>query len=228
MRRIGLWACMAWLAGCAGCAAVTGSNDELTRRVDYLRQDVEALTKQQQALTAQIEKLQGRLGGSPVVSPEAPVEEVRPGAGQAPPARAEVESLSVETLADAPAAEAQNLAADPAALYKKGLDLMGGGRYQEAQAAFADFIVQFPQSDLADNAQYWIGECFYSQKDFEEARNAFMAVSEHFPFGNKVPDALYKQALCERQMGQEDQARATLKKLAEEFPSSEAAVKAGN
>jgi len=228
MRRIWIWACVASLAGFAGCAAVTGSNDELTRRVDYLRQDVEALTKQQQVLTAEIEKLQERLGGPPGASPEASAGVGGPGAAQAPPARAEVESLSVETPAGAPSAEAQNLAADPSALYKKGLDLMGGGQYPEAQAAFADFIVKFPQSDLADNAQYWIGECFYSQKDFKEARDAFRAVSDHFPFGNKVPDALYKQALCERQLGQQDQAKATLKKLVEEFPSSEAAVKAGN
>jgi tol-pal system protein YbgF len=131
----------------------------------------------------------------------------------------------VESPSDASATEAQNLASDPSALYKKGLDLMGGGQYSEAQAAFADFIVKFPQSDLADNAQYWIGECFYSQKDFKEARDAFRAVSDHFPFGNKVPDAIYKQALCERQLGQEDQAEATLKKLVEEFPSSEAAEK---
>lgn len=219
MKRISFWVGLAALAGCAGCAAVTGSNDELARRVDYLRQDVEALTKQQQALTAELEKLQGKLGTAPEVA--------KPEAGSAPPAKVEVESLPVETPSAPPAAEAQNLAADPSALYKSGLDLMGQGQYTQAQAAFADFIVQFPASDLADNAQYWIGECFYSEKNFKDARDAFKAVSDHFPFGNKVPDALYKQGLCERQLGQEDQARATLKKLAEEFPGSEAAVKAG-
>jgi len=213
MRRIGFWMGVAALAGCAGCAAVTGSNDELTRRVDYLRQDVEALTKQQQALTAEIEKLQGKLGAAPE-------------AVLAPPAKAGVESLPVETPQASSATEAQNLAADPSALYKKGLDLMGQGEYRQAQAAFADFIVQFPESDLADNAQYWIGECFYSEKNFKDARDAFKAVSDHFPFGNKMPDALYKQGLCERQLGQEDQAKATLKKLADEFPDSEAAAKA--
>ena len=223
MRWISFWVGLAALAGCAGCAAVTGSNDELTRRVDYLRQDVEALTRQQQALTAEIDKLQGKLGAGPEVAPEA----ARPEAAPSPPPKAEMESLPVETPSASPAAEAQNLAADPSALYKRGLDLMGQGQYTRAQAAFADFIVQFPESDLADNAQYWIGECFYSAKNFKDARDAFKAVSDHFPFGNKVPDALYKQGLCERQLGQEDQAKATLRKLAEEFPGSEAADKAG-
>jgi len=217
MKRISFWVGLAALTGCAGCAAVTGTNDELTRRVDYLRQDVEALTKQQQALTAEIEKLQGKLGSAPEAAPVPP----------ALPAKAEMESLPVETPTAPSAAETQDLAADPSALYKRGLDLMGQGQYTQAQVAFADFIVQFPESDLADNAQYWIGECFYSEKNFKDARDAFKAVSDHFPFGNKVPDALYKQGLCERQLGQEDQAKATLKKLAEEFPGSEAAVKAG-
>lgn len=214
MRRIGVWMGLAALAGCAGCSAVTGTNDELTRRVDYLRQDVEALTKQQQALTTAIEQLQSKLGAMP--------EAVPPTA-----AKAGIESLPVETPQASPAAEAENLSSDPSALYKKGLDLMGRSEYRQAQAAFADFIVQFPESDLADNAQYWIGECFYSEKNFKDARDAFQAVSDHFPFGNKVPDALYKQGLCERQLGQEDEAKATLKKLAEEFPGSEAAGKAG-
>ena len=91
-------------------------------------------------------------------------------------------------------------------------------QYPRRRAAFASYIAKYPQSDLADNAQYWIGECFYSQKDFKAPRRRFKAVADHFPFGNKVPDALYKEALCERQLGQEDAAKATLGKLLEQFP----------
>jgi tol-pal system protein YbgF len=184
----------------------TVSNDELTNRVNYLRQDVDNLTKQQEALSAQVKDLQSRLGGSVPTSPAA---------------------SAVPAASAAPSEEgAQNLSAETSALYKKGFDLMTAGQYAEARTAFADFIAKYPQSDLADNAQYWIGECSYSQKDFKEAAAAFKAVSDHFPFGNKVPDALYKEALCERQLGQEDAAKATLGKLQEQFPDSEAAVKA--
>jgi tol-pal system protein YbgF len=200
-----------WMAAAAASAALvalvaclpTVSNDELTNRVNYLRQDVDNLTKQQEALSAQVKDLQARLGGSaqtPAVQPAA---------------------------SPAPAEEGtQNLSAETSALYKKGFDLMTAGQYADARAAFAEFIAKYPQSDLADNAQYWIGECYYSQKDFKEAAGAFKAVSEHFPFGNKVPDALYKEALCERQLGDEDAAKGTLGKLQEQFPDSEAATKA--
>ena len=103
---------------------------------------------------------------------------------------------------------------------------MESGKLDEAEAAFGEFIGRFPQSDLADNAQYWMGECLYGQKSFKEARDAFKAVSDHFPFGNKVPDALYKQALCERELGDAAAAAETLKRLTEFFPDSEAAAKA--
>jgi|WetSurMetagenome_2_1015567.scaffolds.fasta_scaffold01386_13 tol-pal system protein YbgF len=193
------------LAAMVACLP-TVSNDELTNRVNYLRQDVDNLTKQQEALSAQVKDLQAKLGG-----------QVQPSA--APAAQPEASA--------APAEEGtQNLSAETSALYKKGFDLMTASQYGDARAAFAEFIAKYPQSDLADNAQYWIGECFYSQKSFKEAAAAFKAVAEHFPFGNKVPDALYKEALCERQLGEEDAAKATLGRLQEQFPDSEAATKA--
>ncbi len=196
---------LAALASLAACLP-TVSNDELTNRVNYLRQDVDNLTKQQEALSSQVRELQAKLG----VATPAP----------APPAATPAPSA-------APSEEGtQNLSSESSALYKKGFDLMTAAQYADARAAFADFIAKYPQSDLADNAQYWIGECWYSQKDFKEAAAAFGAVAEHFPFGNKVPDALYKEALCERQLGDEAAAKATLGRLQEQFPDSEAAAKA--
>ncbi len=210
MRHAGLLSGFLALALLAACTAMTGDNDELTRRVDYLRQDVEALTKQQQVLTEEIQKLQGRPATTPAEMPvAAPV----------------IAPSRIQTEAENPAVEIQNLASDSSAVYKRGLDLMGEGKYTEAQGAFADFIRKFPQSDLADNAQYWIGECFYSQKNFKEAEAAFKSVRDHFPFGNKVPDAIYKEALCQRQLGEEEKAKATLGQLVAEYPDSEAAAK---
>jgi tol-pal system protein YbgF len=210
MRHAGLVCGFLSLTLLAACSAMTGDNDELTRRVDYLRQDVEALTKQQKVLTDEIQRLQG-VSGTPGQETTSPAPAVAP--------------ARTQTEAENPAVEVQNLASDSSAIYKSGLDLMGEGKYTEAQGAFADFIRKFPQSDLADNAQYWIGECFYSQKNFKEAEVAFKSVRDHFPFGNKVPDAIYKEALCQRQMGEEEKAKATLKQLVADYPDSEAAAK---
>jgi tol-pal system protein YbgF len=199
MRTVSLWTGLLCLAVLSGCAAIPGANDDLSRRVDYLRQDVENLTAQQKALTDEVIKLR---------------DELKPLQTAAP-------------MPDKPGTlEVKNLATDSASLYKEAFDLMQQDKFAEAEAKFADFVSRFPQSDLADNAQYWIGECLYSEKNYKDAEAAFEAVSNHFPFGNKVPDALYKQAVCERLAGDEPAAKTTFQKLIDNFPDSEAATKA--
>jgi len=192
------------------CAGLIQPQDDLTRKVDYLRSDVEKLTAQQAELAEQIRKLQG--GPSPSVTPV--------------PGTVPVERLVAVAETPPPSTESGELSGDPAALYQKAYDLLAAGRVAESQGAFAEFIRRFPQSDLADNAQYWIGEGFYSQKAFKEAREAFQGVLDHFPFGNKVPDALYKRALCEGELGDKAAEAKTLRDLVEQYPFSDASVKA--
>jgi|YelNatPaOPRAMG01_1025707.scaffolds.fasta_scaffold00905_5 tol-pal system protein YbgF len=208
MRAISMVLAGALLATAGACSSLVGPGDDLSRRVDYLRQDIQDLTAQQKQLVKEVEALRAQAGPAPAQA-----------AAPAPAAAVPSEEASRRV-------EIQNLAADPASLYKTAFDLMEARKYTEAERNFADFIRRFPQSDLADNAQYWIGECLYSEKNYQEAEKAFEAVSEHFPFGNKVPDAMYKQAVCQIQLGQKLQAEATIRKLTENFPDSDAAAKA--
>ena len=210
MRAISIVLAGAVLATVGGCSSLVGPGDDLSRRVDYLRQDIQDLTAQQKQLTKEVEALRAQVGSTPAQVP----------------AQASAPAAAVPMEEASPKVEIQNLAADPASLYKTAFDLMEAGKYTEAERSFADFIRRFPQSDLADNAQYWIGECLYSQKNYQDAEKAFEAVPEHFPFGNKVPDAMYKQAVCQIQLGLKPQAEATIRKLTENFPDSEAAAKA--
>ncbi len=191
-RTVGMAVAIVGLGLGVACASMMEPGDDLSRKVDHLRADVEALTAQQQALAEEIRKLQGPSAAAP-----------------APPA-----------------AESEGLAGAPAALYQRAYDLLMAGKFKESQEAFAEFIRRFPQSDLADNAQYWIGESFYGQKEFRGARDAFQAVADHFPFGNKVPDALYKQALCEGELGDKAAEKKLLSAVAEQYSYSEAAGKA--
>lgn len=216
MRTIAVWTVSALLFSGAACSSMLQPQDDLSRKVDYLRADVEKLAKQQEQLLAEVRALQG---GAPP-APAAPATAPSPAAP----------TLTVEELTPPPAPpaalESGQLSGDPAAVYQKAYDLLASGRYTESQTAFAQFIRTYPQSDLADNAQYWIGEGFYVQKAFADAKGAFQGVLDHFPFGNKVPDALYKRALCEGELGDKAAERETLRGLVEQYPFSDASVKA--
>jgi len=105
-------------------------------------------------------------------------------------------------------------------LYNKAMKLLKGGEVGQAILEFEKYIREFPHSELADNAQYWIGEAYYAQKEFSRALMEFQKVLTHFPRGDKVPDALYKIALSYLEMGQKEKARAELKKLISQHPGS--------
>jgi len=120
--------------------------------------------------------------------------------------------------ADAPAVDA------PAADYRAGVDLVKGGKYADAIAALRAFVQRYPRHDYADNAQYWIGEAFYAQKDYPHALVEFRATIEQYPRGNKVPDALLKVGYCYAALGQADKARAVLEQVVSLYPKSEPAA----
>ncbi len=57
---------------------------------------------------------------------------------------------------------------------------------------FQQFLQSYPQSSLADNAQYWLGESYYVTRDFQNAAAAFQTVLDRWPDSRKAPDALLK------------------------------------
>ena len=110
--------------------------------------------------------------------------------------------------------------------YREALDLLRKGQHEPAMAVFRGIVADHPRHDLADNAQYWMGESYYDQKDFDRAAVEFKRVIDRFPKGNKVPDALYKLALCHAQRNQTQAAKAALEKLLRSYPKAEVAKKA--
>jgi TolA-binding protein len=111
------------------------------------------------------------------------------------------------------------------------------GRYPLAISEFRDFLRRFPDSPLADSAQYGIGESYYSlasaaeaegqvdkaSRTFEQAVQEFRKVIVSYPRGAKVPTALYKEALALAALKQTALARARLQYLLDHFPQSEEA-----
>lgn len=108
--------------------------------------------------------------------------------------------------------------------YRAAVELVKAARYDDALAALRAFIEHHPRHDYADNAQYWVGEVFYAQKDYARALSEFRKVVEVYPRGNKVPDALLKVGYCYQAMGQGEKARAVLEQVVNVYPRSEPAM----
>jgi tol-pal system protein YbgF len=121
-------------------------------------------------------------------------------------------------------APAERSGGDAASDYRAAVDLVKAASYDSALAALRAFIAHYPRHDYADNAQYWIGEVFYAQKDYAHALSEFRKVIEVYPRGNKVPDALLKLGYCYQAMGQGEKARAMLEQVVNRYPKSEPAM----
>jgi len=107
--------------------------------------------------------------------------------------------------------------------YRTAVELVKSGKSAEAIAALRAFLAHYPKHDYADNAQYWIGEAYYAQKDFTHALGEFRTVVEKYPRGNKVPDALLKVGYCYQALGQAEKAHAMLQQVVSLYPKTEPA-----
>jgi len=125
---------------------------------------------------------------------------------------------------DAPAADATPISAAAQAIYDRGYTLYHQGRYLDAEASFQRFLQAHSGTDLADNAQYWIGEARYARGDVPGSLAAFREVVARYPEGNKVPDALLKAGQSLERLGDRESARRSYQELLDSFPNSAAAL----
>jgi tol-pal system protein YbgF len=109
-------------------------------------------------------------------------------------------------------------------LYRRSYEALRQGQHDGAAEGFREFLRRYTAHDLADNAQYWLGECYYDSKDFPSAVREFRRVVERFPHGNKVPDALLKVGYSYLALGSIDAGKQTLEQLVRSYPRHETAV----
>jgi tol-pal system protein YbgF len=110
--------------------------------------------------------------------------------------------------------------------YQAAFDLLKAGQYDKATAAFQQFLVAFPQSALADNAQYWLGESYYVTRNYTEALKAFRVVVDRYKESRKLPDAWLKIGYCQYELKNWNAARDALTRVGKDFPDSSVAPEA--
>ena len=112
-------------------------------------------------------------------------------------------------------------------MYKSSKSLLDNGDNEGARKGFGAFLKAFPNSENADNAQFWIADSYYRDKWYEKAILEYQKVIENYSVGNKVPAALLKQGYSFANLGEKGNARLILKELIRKYPgSSEAKIAA--
>ena len=180
-------------------------SDDTNVRIGALREELEALRATVQALQ-QAALTQAAQAPAEPVDPNAPVPTT--------PAPAPV----------VPAAPAPSTAGlSPARLFEPARTDYFAGQYSSAILGFEAFLRAFPRSELADDAQFYIGESQSGQNQFADAVAAYNQVIQNYPGTDKVPDSYYKRGLAQERLGQSDAARASYETLIKSFRDSTAA-----
>ncbi len=111
-------------------------------------------------------------------------------------------------------------------LYQNALRDKNGGNLELALKEFTDYLQYFANTELAPNAQFYIGEIYYLRGEMDEAIRAFDLVLERYPENNKTADAHYMKGMALLKVGRRNQARDEFYSLIERFPNHELAAKA--
>ncbi|MFH0924088.1 MAG: tol-pal system protein YbgF [bacterium] len=105
--------------------------------------------------------------------------------------------------------------------YKKAIAVFNNKDYEQARRLLAEFINNFSNTDLADNAQYWLGECYFAEGRFVQAINEFQNVITNYPDGNKMADATYRLGVCYEKLGDLKKANEYYDLVINKYPHSE-------
>lgn len=138
-------------------------------------------------------------------------------------------AISAPTASKTPVAAAPPAAAEAGAegrAYEAAYHQFKLGNYQGAIAGFQGFLKSHPNSALAPNAHYWIGNAYFSLREYPNAIASQNKLVSAYPDSPKVPDALLNIASSQQELNDLPNARKTLESLIARFPISDAAEKA--
>lgn len=173
---------------------------------------IDTMATQVQALADNFEEVKVRLGRM---------------AQQLADAQAVIQSLDARVAGGAPIPTAGDMAptaAPPSAetLYSNALRDFTGGNYTLARQEFGDYLKYYPDSDLASNARFYLGEISYAERKYADSIRDYDTVLDQYPRSFKLADARLKKALALLQLGQKASAQRELQEVVRRHPGTEA------
>jgi len=198
------------------------SNADLTSEVQQLQEKIEALhasleltTRQLQSISQELAASRARLTTGAVLPP------VTAGAAGA------AAGAAATTGNDEPGAAATerpvasgSSASTPEELYRSAYEDYMRGNYDLASQGFSDYRQRWPNTELTDNALYWIGECNDAQGETEQALEVFTQVLEDYPTSDKAAAAQLKKGLLYLKMDDQAQGVVHLQYVVYEYPGT--------
>jgi tol-pal system protein YbgF len=197
------------------------SNADLALRVEELQEQIEALHASLEVTTRRLQTISQELaavraqGGSTMVLPPVTVAPGTEGAGASGS-----EPGGMPAGAAAVGAAASRSTNSPDELYRSAYEDYMRGNYDLAADGFGEYMRRWPNTELTDNALYWIGECYDAQERPEEALTTFTKVLEDYPTSDKAAAAQLKKGLIYLKMGDQGQGVVNLQYVVYEHPGT--------
>ncbi len=186
--------------------------------VDQFGSDLRAVRERIDENTTRITSLTQEIEALRLAIPQFPT-------AAAPPTDPSAAGTPGNPDAPAPAAPPVALAPgmSPARLYNTALADFTAGQWALCIDGFNTYLRSFSRTDLGDDAQWYIGECYHQDGKFAEAIDAYNRVISNFPKGDRVPDAYYKRGIALSATGQTDRARESFETLMKSYPDHDMA-----
>ena len=193
------------------------SNADLAQQVVELQEQIEALHASLDLTTRQLQQISQELAAvsshrSTALLP--PVTAAPTGDGEAGPTGAAAAG------AGAASALSSSGASTPDELYRSAYEDYMRGNYDLAADGFGEYLRRWPNTELSDNALYWIGECYDAKEEPNRALEMFSKVLEDYPNSDKAAAAQLKKGLIYLKMGDQGQGVVNLQYVVYEHPGT--------
>jgi len=189
--------------------------DTMSTQVQGLSDNLEEIKSRLGKVNQQLVDLQNSVssidarmaGGNPTGAPSG-----APSGGGAPRPGGDAGAASAAPSGPAPSADL---------LYSNGLRDITSGKYELARSEFQDYLHYYGETDLASNAQFYLGEIAYSQRQFDQSVSEYDKVITNYPKSFKLAPAHLKKGMALLELNQKTAGVKELREVVKKYPGTE-------
>jgi tol-pal system protein YbgF len=197
------------------------NTDSINKAVAALNNVQNSLQKQQSDSGARVDQLSGQIQAL-----NDTLDELKARLAKVSKQLEDMQSAQQSLAAQQAQQQQQAQAPPPDVLYTNALRDYQGGKNDLATQEFSDYIKYYPNTDLAGNSYFYLGEIQFKQGNYQQAVQSYDQVLQNFPSGNKAASAQLKKGFALLELGKQDDGVTELKRLIQRYPRSPEALQA--